>query len=232
MKTVIFGFLLTALGLLMIFAPGLVGIDGFDGGYAISFAGLFVAIMGLVVAGFYYQQAKILDGILRGDGLLAHWTFDDQMWQEYTQKEYTEEISEKKGLFLIVSFFALFFGFLFWFLDNEAGFVVFLVMLGLIGLVGFTWRFSAWYNRRQNIGGVKEAYIAQSGVYMNQRLYTWRLFSARLLKVEIKNEKAWSVLKFRYTAFTVPGPQTYTIRVPIPIGQEETAKNIVLQLNS
>ncbi len=232
MKTVIFGFLLTALGLLMIFAPGLVGIDGFDGGYAISFAGLFVAIMGLVVAGFYYQQAKILDGILRGDGLLAHWTFDDQMWQEYTQKEYTEEISEKKGLFLIVSFFALFFGFLFWFLDNEAGFFVFLVMLGLIGLVGFTWRFSAWYNRRQNIGGVKEAYIAQSGVYMNQRLYTWRLFSARLLKVEIKNEKVWSVLKFRYTAFTVPGPQTYTIRVPIPIGQEETAKNIVLQLNS
>lgn len=232
MKTVIFGFLLTALGLLMIFGPGLVGIDGFDGGYAISFAGLFVAIMGFVVAGFFYQQAKILDGILRGDGLLAHWTFDDQMWQEYAQKEYVEEISEKKGLFLIVSFFALFFGFLFWFLDNEAGFVVFLVMLGLIGLVGFTWRFSAWYNRRQNIGGVKEAYIAQSGVYMNQRLYTWRLFSARLLKVEIKNDKAGSVLKFRYTAFTVPGPQTYTIRVPIPIGQEETAKNIVLQLNS
>jgi len=232
MKTVIFGFLVTAIGILMIFGPGFAGIDGFDGGYAISFTGLFITILGLLVAGFYYQQANILDKILRGEGLLAHWTFDDQMWQEYTRKEYVEEISEKKGLFLVVSVFALFFGFLFWFLDNEAGFVVFLVMLGLIGLVGFTWRFSAWYMRKQNIEGVKEAYIARSGVYINQRLYTWRLFSAKLLGIEIKNYKALSVLKFRYTAFTVPGPQTYTIRVPIPIGQEETAKTIVLQLNS
>lgn len=121
---------------------------------------------------------------------------------------------------------------MFWFLDNEAGFVVFLVMLGLIGLVGFAWRFSAWYYRKQNLEGAKEAYIAQSGVYMNRRLYTWRLFNAKLLKVEIKDDKALSVLKVCYSAFTVPGPQTYTIRVPIPIGQEETAKVIALQLNS
>jgi hypothetical protein len=232
MKTAIFGFLVTAVGILMILGPGFAGIDGFDGGYAIYFSGIFVVILGSLVAGFYYQEAKILDEILRGEGLLAHWMFDDQMWQEYTRKEYLEEISEKKGLFLIVSVFALFFGFLFWFLDNESGFVVFLVMLGLIGLVGFTWRFSAWYARKQNIEGVKEAYIARSGVYINRRLYTWRLFSAKLLEVEIKNDKALSVLKFCYTAFTVPGPQTYTIRVPVPIGQEETAKTIVLQLNS
>jgi hypothetical protein len=231
MKTVMLGLLVIVTGAIMIFGPGFAGIDGFDGGYAISFVGLFVAILGLLVAGFYYQSANILDEILRGEGLLVHWTFDDQMWQEYTREEYAEEISEKKGLFLIVSAFALFFGFLFWFLDNEAGFVVFLVMLGLIGLVGFTWRFSAWYNRKQNSEGVKEAYIARSGVYMNRRLYTWRLFSSKLLEVEINNYKALSVLKFSYTAFTVPGPQTYTIRVPIPVGQEEIAKNIVLQLN-
>jgi hypothetical protein len=231
MKTVKFGFLITAIGISMIFGPGFVGIDGFDGGYAISLTGLFVTILGLLVIGFYYQEAKILDNILRGEGLLVHWTFDNQIWQQYTQKEYVEEINEKKGLFLIVTAFALFFGFLFWFLDNEAGFVVFLLMLGLIGLVGFTWRFSAWYIRKQNIEGVKEAYIARTGVYMNQRLYTWRFFSAKLLKVEIKKEKASSVLKFSYTAFSFPGPQTYAVRVPIPIGQEETAKNIVVQLN-
>lgn len=150
---------------------------------------------------------------------MVHWTFDDEMWKEYTRKEYAEEISEKKGLFVIVSVFALFFGFLFWFLDNEAGFFVFLVMLGLIGLVGFAWRFSAWYYREQNERGVKEA-------------YTWRLFSANLLGVEIKNSGGLSFLKFSYTAFTVPGPQTYTIRVPIPTGQEEVAKTIIQQLNS
>jgi len=191
-----------------------------------------MSILGLVVAGFYFQQANILGGILRGEELLVHWTFDDEMWKEYTRKEYAEEIGEKKGLFVIVSVFALFFGFLFWFLDNEGGFFVFMVMLVLIGLVGFTWRFSAWYYHEQNQRGVKEAYIARSGVYMNRRLYTWRLFSAKLLEVEIKNSGGLSFLKFSYTAFTFPGPQTYTIRVPIPTGQEEVAKTISQQLNS
>jgi hypothetical protein len=232
MKTMKLGLVVTAVGILMIFGPGFVGIDGFEGGFAISFVGLFVAILGLVVAGFYFQQANILGGILRGEGLLVHWMFDDEMWKEYTRKEYAEEISEKKGLFVIVSIFALFFGFLFWFFDNEAGFFVFLVMLGLIGLVGFAWRFSTWYYREQNERGTKEAYIARSGVYMNRRLYTWRLFSAKLLGVEIRNSNGLTFLKFSYTAFTGPSSQTYTIRVPIPIGQEEVAKSIIQQLNS
>jgi hypothetical protein len=232
MKTTLLGLLVTVAGIIMIFGPGFAGIDGFGGGFAISFVGLFVTILGLVTSVFYYQQANILNQILCGEGLLVHWTFDDQIWQEYTQKEYAEELSEKKGLFLIISAFALFFGFLFWFFDNEAGFVVFLVMLGLIGLVGFTWRFSAWNFRRQNESGIKEAYIARSGIYMNRKLYTWSLFSAKLLEVEIINSKALSLLKFSFTAFTFPSPQTYIVRVPIPIGQEEIAKKLVLQFNS
>jgi MFS family permease len=232
MKTVMLGLFVTAVGIAMIFGPGLAGMDGFEGGFAISFIGIMVTILGAIIAALYLQQASILNGILRGEGLLAHWTYGPEMWKEYTQKEYAEEISEKKGLFVIVSAIALFFGFVFWFFDNEAGFFVFLVMLGLIGLVGFTWRFSAWYSRRQNERGIKEAYIARSGVYMNRRLYTWRLLSAKLLGVEIANIRGLLVLKFSFTAFTIPGPQTYTVRVPIPPGQEEAAKTIMHQLNS
>ena len=105
-------------------------------------------------------------------------------------------------------------------------------MLGLIGLVVFPWRFTAWYYREQNERGVKEAYITRSGGCLNRRLSSWRLFSAKLLRVETKNSNGLSFFKFSYTAFTVPGPQTYTIRVPIPTGQEEVAKIILQQLNS
>jgi hypothetical protein len=58
------------------------------------------------------------------------------------------------------------------------------------------------------------------------------LFSAKLLGVDIENTKGVLVLKFSFTAFTVPGQQTYAVRVPIPHGQEEAAKKIMLQLNS
>jgi MFS family permease len=232
MKTVILGAFTTAFGIAMIFGPGLIGISGFDGGFAISFVGIIVATLGVIIATIYLQQANILNGILGGEGRLAHWTFEPEMWKEYTQKEYVEEIAEKKGLFLVVSAFALFFGVLFWVLDNEAGFFVFIMMLGLIGLVGFTWQFSAWYYRKNNERGVREAYIARSGVYMNRRLYAWRSSSARLLNARIENTRGLSVLKFNYTAFTFPAGQTYTVRVPIPVGQEEIAKTIVQELNS
>lgn len=46
MKTMILGLVVTAVGIMMIFGPGIVGIDGFDGGFAISFVGLFAAILG------------------------------------------------------------------------------------------------------------------------------------------------------------------------------------------
>jgi hypothetical protein len=142
------------------------------GGFAISFVSLFIAIVAAIVGVMYLGWADKLDKILRGEGILAHWTYTPEYWAEYTKKEYEEEKSEKKGLFLIVSGFALFFGILFWVLDAEAGFFVFLVMLGLIGLVAFAWRFSAWNNYRQNIGGVKEAYITKDAIYMNKKRYT------------------------------------------------------------
>jgi hypothetical protein len=130
----------------MIFVPESVDIDGFDGGFAISFASLAIALTAAIVGLMYLGLAGKLDTILRGEGILAHWTYTSEYWAEYTKKEYETEKSEKKGLFPIVSGFALFFGILFWVLDEEAGFIVFLIMIGLIALVAFAWRFSAAYS--------------------------------------------------------------------------------------
>jgi len=215
----------------MIFVPEMAGIEGFDGGFAISFVSLFVAIVAAIVGVMYLGYAGKLDKILRGEGILAHWTYTPEYWAEYTRKEYEEEKSEKKGLFLIVSGFALFFGILFWVLDAEAGFFVFLVMLGLIGLVAFAWRFSAWHNYRQNISGVKEAYVTKDAIYMNKKFITWRAIFTSFDEVTQENNHGLSLLVFKYTTTNRTGPQTYTTRVPIPPGQEENAKNLMLQIN-
>jgi hypothetical protein len=153
------------------------------------------------------------------------------MWNEYVEKEYAEEKVEKKGLFFVVSAFALFFGFLFWLIDPQSGFYVFLAMLGLIALVAFTWQFSAWYYYKQNKKGVQEAYLNKDGVYMNRRLYTWRILGSNLIEVKIEDKHSFSLLTIKYTAITLPGRQTYIVRVPVPHGQEEKANEIIQQLN-
>ncbi len=215
----------------MIFIPELVGIDGFEGGFALSFVSFFIAIFAAIVGVMYLGFANKLDKVLRGEGLLAHWTYTSDYWLDYTKKEYEEEKSEKKGIFLVVSGFALFFGILFWVLDPEAGVVVFLVMLALIGMVAFAWQFSAWHNYKQNIRGIKEAYIARDAVYMNRKLYTWATVFTCFDEVSQKGNQGLSLLVFRFTSATRAGPQTYTIRVPIPPGQEEAAKKIAEKIN-
>jgi hypothetical protein len=231
-KTIVSGFLITAIGIWMIFAPELIGIDAFKGGFAISFGGFFLAIAGIIVIVFYVHLAGILDRILRGENQLAHWTYSPKIWHEYTEKEYAEEKSEKKGLFFVVSAFALFFGSLFWLIDPESGFYVFLSMISLIAIIAFTWQFSAWHYYKQNKTGEREAYISRDGIYMNRKLYTWHLLGSRLMKVEIEDKHGLPLLIFKITAITLPGPQTYRIRVPVPIEQQEKAKAIIEQLNS
>ncbi len=217
-------------GLVFIFVPGGAGIEGMSGGFAISFVCLFIAIIGFVVAVYYVMLAGILDRILRGDGLLVHWTYTHEKWLEYAGKEYAEEKAEKKGLFFVVSGFALFFGFLFWAIDPESGFYVFLIMLGLIAIVAFAWQFSAWYYHRQNMRFVGEVYISKDGVYLNQKLYTWRPFGSSLTSVALRRIRGIDLLVFQYSAFTYP-PQTYTVRVPVPEGQEKAAESILQQFN-
>ena len=226
-------FIIAISAAVMIFIPELVGIDGFEGGFAISFVSLVVAITAVIVGAMYLGWARQVDQIFRGEGILVHWVYPAEFWAQYTKIEYEEEKSEKKGLFLIVSGFALFFGILFWVFDEEAGFIVFLVMLGLIGLVAFAWQFSAWSTYRHNSGvGIKEVYITQNAVYLNKRLYTWKAPFTEFKKVTFAENRKMPLLVFTFTGSSGrAGTQTYNIRVPIPYGQEEVAKELARQIN-
>jgi hypothetical protein len=229
--TAIDSFIVALFAAVMTFIPEQIGIDGFNGGFAISFISIIIVATSAIVGILYYGYARRLDRILRGEGVLAHWTYTSDYWKIYMKKEYKEEISEKKGLFIIVSAFALFFGVLFWVLDSEAGFFVFLVMLLLIGLCLIAWQFSAWVNYRQNISGVKEAYISKDGIYLNRKFTTWRTLFTSFNGVTIDEKKHMSLLVFKYTSLNRTGAQTYITRVPIPPEQKEAATIVMQQIN-
>lgn len=226
-------FIIAIAAAIMIFIPELVGIDGFDGGFATSFISLVIALTAAIVGFMFHNWAAKVTRIQRGQGILAHWVYTPEFWANYTENEYLEEKSEKKGLFLIVTAFALFFGILFWALDNEAGFYVFLVMVGLIGLCAFAWQFSSWHTYQSNrSSGIKEAYVSDEAVFMNNKLVTWKTALTHLEKVEFEHNRPVPVLAFTYTQYQGRGGrQSYTTRVPVPAGEEPTASYIAEQLN-
>ena len=164
---------------------------------------------GVAVGVMFMGSASKLDRILRGEGVLAHWVYPQEFWEQFMGKEYIEEKSEKKGLFLIITAFALFFGVLFWVLDPEAGFYVFLVMLGLIGLCFMAWQLSAWSNLRQNSRtGIKEVYISKDAVYLNGKFISWTGWFSHFNSVALEQRRGISILVFHYTIYTGrAGPQ-------------------------
>jgi hypothetical protein len=217
---------ITAVSIFIIFLPEIIGLKGFDGGFAVSFLGFFLVIIGVIVAVIYMKRASVLDKIFGGKDLLAHWTYPAAEWTGYAQKEYQREKASKKVLFLVISGIALVIGVGFFLFDHKAGGIVFLCMLGLIAIIGFTAWFTSWYNYRQNMKYLGETYITPDAVYLNRQLHTWNSFGAWLDGVELKGDSD-RYLEFKYMAPTRTGVQEYNVNVPIPKGKEQEAQEIL-----
>lgn len=218
--------IITAVAVFTIFAPHIFGMDGFSGGFAISTLSFFVAITGIIVVIMYVKRARALDRLFDGENLLAHWTYHPEEWRQYTEKEFQTERKEKWGLFYLVAGIALFLGIVFFIFDQEAGLWVFIAMLGLIALIAFVAWFAAWNTYRQNKKYLGEAYIGRNAVYLNRQFHTWKGLGARLESVVLAEHKGQQLLAFTYSMPTRTGIQEYTVRVPIPQGQEKTAETI------
>ena len=229
-RTVNIWLLITIVAVVMIFVPGWLGIDGFDGGFAISLVSILGAIIGLIVVLVYRGLASRLNGILRGEGVLAKWSYTPEQWAKYTEKEFGMEKAEAMPKFYMVAIIAIIVGVIFYALDPEGGIFVLGAMLALIAIIGFTAWASTRYMHGQNIRGFPEAIIARNGVYLNKRLYYWDFLGTSLEKVASQDENGMMMLHFVTWAPTMTLGQTWDIRVPIPQGEEAKAEEIVSQL--
>jgi hypothetical protein len=106
-------------------------------------------------------------------------------------------------------------------------------MLGFIVLCLFAWQFSAWSTYRINSGrSVKEVFITDEAIVMNNKLVIWKTAFTRLEEVTFDYNRRVPVLSFRYTQWSGRvGPQSYTTRVPVPAGEEPIASYIVERLD-
>ena len=208
-------------------APFVFDLDGMDGGFALAFICLLLFIMGIIIAIIYMRRAKTLDRILSGKDLLARWSYSPDEWQQYAGEEYKRERSGKQTLFIVIAVIAVVIGLIFVVVDRtEAGLWVLAAMAGLIALIAFVAYFTSWYNYRQNLKYPGEVLIAPNGAYFSRQLHLWDSLGARLVRVELKEQKQ-SYIEFVYEAPTRTGMQEYEARVPVPLGKEKEARELV-----
>jgi len=218
--------IITAVAILGIFAPEFFGLKMFSGGAAISAVCILLAITGLIVALVYTARAGKLGKILNGSGLLAHWTYSQDEWQQYAEEEYQRQKSSSKGLFIIIAVISLVIGIVFFVADPRYGKWVFFSMVGLIALIAFVAWFTAFYNHQQNKNNRGEVFFTPDAVYINQQLHDFKSLNAKLENVTLKG-KGQQYIEFTYSAPTRTGRQDYQARAPVPRGKDEEARKLV-----
>jgi hypothetical protein len=219
------------LGIIIIFIPGIIGLDGFNGGFALSFLGGFLAIIGIIAAVIYARLAGALDRITRQENLLAHWKYTPEEWKDYTEREHKEDASSKKGVFILIAVIAVVVGIIFYVIVRDNPLVIVGIVLGIIAVAGLSAYFSTLATYRQNKKYLGEAFIALDGVYLNRQLHIWKGIGNKLEEISYESEyHAQPMIKIDYSSPGRSERYYYTARIPVPPGEEETAHKIVSEI--
>jgi hypothetical protein len=222
---------ITILGIFLIFLPWIIGMDGFNGGFALSFGGGFLAIMGIIAAIIYARMSEILDRIIKPENVLAHWTYSPEEWKAYTEQEHKEDAEAKKGLFILISVISIVVGIIFFAIVRDNFVVILCIILGIIAIVGITALLSTFSNYQHNKNSLGETFIALDGVYLNRQLHIWKGIGNQLEEAVYElDDKSNPRLRFEYSSPSRNGRNYYTARVPVPPGMETNARWVIDQV--
>jgi membrane protein YdbS with pleckstrin-like domain len=219
--------IISGLGLFLILVPMKLGwVEGMKGGFALAAFGVLITVAGLATFFVYGKLARQWDSVISGQNVLIHWTYSPDLWRDYVRKDYNEDKKNKMGLFFVISAFAVFFGLLFFLMDRKAGFIVLLIMIGLIIILRLTVflssRFIYWQNRKAK----GEAFITPTAVLLNKQLHAWGSLGSTLEGVKFRPGRP-ALIEFGYSAPSGRAMASYSVRVPVPPGQEEAAQRVI-----
>ena len=213
-----------------IFIPELIGMDGYNGGFALSFFCIFISLSAFLTAIVFWKYAKKEQKIREGENVLAKWSYSDKQWDKFTKLEYEIDRSYKKMLLKIIIFFALLFGIGFWVFDSENGIYVFYAMLGLIALMTGVAYYSIYAAHQKNLKHKGEITISTAGLIMNEQFMPFNAFGSKLKNVDYNKKLKPKYLEFELAYFTRTGEQSNFVRVPVPEKEEKNIDRILKEV--
>lgn len=210
--------------LFLVFLPSTIGLDGFDGGFAMSFIAGFMVIMSLIVILIYRSRAHQLDKILSGEGRIAVWKYMPEEWNRFVTLDFEEEKKSKKFLFILISVISIVIGIILWIALEDI--LVFFISLGIIPMVAIPAYLAPRmrYNKLKN--SEAKALIANNGVIIGKMFHLWVKLGARLDQVVLVTDENPPILEFHYSMPTRTGRQEETARIPVPYGKMDEASRI------
>lgn len=235
-RTAIIWWVLFILLVIGIFTPFILEAAGFefdDWAFAVMFLCGVSALTALIMAIIYIKRARLVASMLKEQDILVHWRYSEDEWSSYVQKEYEKDKREKRNTAVLIAVIS-FLVFIILSVIHPDGWLIFLItILCIIALVGGVAVLSVWMRYRKNRKYHGEVYVSRSAVYINRELHVWGQFGAILEDVSYEDYgQKVPLVRITYSSPNRFGRLYTNIRIPIPRGEEETAKRIVSSLRS
>lgn len=219
------------IGIFVFFIPSLTGMDGFNGGFALSCLGGFIAMIGIIAAVIYFRMATILDKITKKENILVHWQYAPDQWKSYTEQEHKEDTGARRGLFIMITVISAVICLVFAIVEHDDYYIFIFIFLGIVAITGLTAFLSGLTNYLNNKARIGEVYIALDGLYLNRQMHIWKGVGNLLEGIEFEEEyRAQPRIQVHYSSPGRGSRNFYSARIPVPPGQEEVARKIVAEI--
>lgn len=206
----------------------LTSLDGMEGGYALVLVSFFLAVTGIAVALLFFHRARVMDSILKGTRVLAHWVYSEDESEESAKREYGEYQERNRAMFLVIGGMLVIAALVCIIFLGEGGLITGVFLLAFTGFLFIVSRGVPVIVLKQALKAPKEAYIAENGVIYRGTVYPFHSFLMRMNGVTLKKESSGNppviVFSFIQLIWIILSP--YDIAIPVPPGQEEKAEEI------
>lgn len=217
------------------FAYGTVG-SGFS--FASIFMGGVFFIGALAGVGLFGLQAAVAAEMIGKGSYLARFTYNREEWDRFTEWDFKEDLSEKKGLWTVIFVISLLIGGGFMaIMRDKASVIVFCSLMGFAALLWVIAIGAAKLGRMRNRKSSGEIYIGEKGLYLAGMVHSWNLPGSRFESAEIKRRPVPHILLV-YSQLQTAGRHLYffrnyiTVRIPVPEGMESEAQDLVHRLQT
>lgn len=206
--------------------------DGMDGGYAVAFIAFFLAVSGIAVGMLFFHRARAMDAILADPSPLAHWTYPEEESKAHVEREYQDFRERNRAMFIVIGGMLAVVALFFIVFVEDGGLETGLILLAIAVLLFAVSRITPWLERRRAEGAPAEAYIGRIGIIYRGSVYPFRSFLRSRPGVSYrKGKKGPDLVVFSFVQLVSPVViQPFDITIPVPPGEEENARRIVIEL--
>lgn len=207
--------------IVLIFVPYVSGMDGMNGGFALSFIAIFLSISFLITSVVFFTMAKKFSSAITEDNLILHWVYEKSEWLKFAQKEFVVQKKEKWSLFILITSISFVVLVIFSIFFRDSWRIMIMIFFGLAALLAFAAFIVPKIQYANFKKTIPEVYIASGCAYLTGEFHYWNMLGAVLDDAEMDNKNM--EIKIAYSYPTRTGLSQTILRIPLPL--QENAKS-------